>query len=111
MSNYLALYLPIDIPLTDGCLVINQYNEVFEYDADAYVYQSTEFILPCALKLVNMVYNTPVVLGPISQEAKWIKSGDTLLVKNCKETTLIDEISKEVTTVWRIVCPNCSSLH
>lgn len=111
MSNYIALYLPISSELTDGCLIINQYNEVFEYDEVSYVDQSTEFIRPCALHLVNMVYNQPVILGLISPKVKWIKSGDTVLPKNCKETTLIDEISKEITTVWRIVCPNCGSLH
>lgn len=117
--KYKAIYLPVDKPLTDGCIVIDVDGNVCNYNKednrDYYKYRKV-----AELFLVSVEFNEVWVVGRPSEESlKWLKGGVEVKSVDCQKGIVYNEEWRPIAgelyssnaVVFRIKCPVCGMLH
>lgn len=101
---YIAKYLPVDKPFTDGCTVINQAGEHFTYnEAEAW---NKATLRVAEMYLIAVEFNVEHAVGRPSAVAQtWLKPGMHIKTINCHQE------KDTLTPTFRVKCPCCGDLH
>lgn len=105
-TTYTVKYLPVDKPLTDGCIVIDRSGKNFVFNSYTHHHMEDD-VRVAELFLVAYDYNQPVVVGrPAPASLKWVKPGIEVTHGNCEfyPTNADDQIPTVA-----IRCPCCGS--
>jgi len=104
--KYRILYLPVDKPLEDGDIVVDQNGSVFTFIENTHNHLKN-VIKPAKRFIVKVEYNEMTVVGPISPFNSW--------ANNNYEFPSIDAVwsrDKDLSYSYlRIKCPVCGVLH
>ena len=127
MSNQLTLlYLPVDKPLTDGCMICTNTGTPFEYKESEGRGWNKDSIRVVEPFLVGYEFNVQKIVGRPSEAAmKWLKHGDKVSRIGCHPWLLNDDGSMSgvgITNIegkdytgslyaWRVCCPTCGHKH
>lgn len=98
---YKYLYLPVDKPLEDGCMVISSNGDVFEYHAVNH-YTARKLIVGEPF-IVKIEYNQMHVVGIPSPDARWLKNGD--VIPRPLHSLVVGD------SVVKIKCPTCDKTY
>ncbi len=123
--KYKLLYLPVDKPIIDGCILMDSSGETFPYDANAPRDLKTEHLCVAEPFLVTFEFNRAVVVGQPSPLVNWLKIGEEVKAADCEKAYISPHLpeglvkfykdpepgSTVTKEVIRIKCPTCGHLH
>ena len=123
--KYTLLYLPVDKPITEGCVLIRPDGKTFEYyKADGL---EDSYISKCKvaeLFFVKEEYNQQKIVGkPSPGVLKWAKVGESFRSLDCNPGFITNNAWKDVAVdtynmikykedvFIQVKCPTCGHLH
>ena len=110
--KYTLIYLPVDKPRIDGCILIRSDGKTFEYLKSDDLHSSYLAICKVAeLFFVTYEYNKMIVVGRPSEGAlKWLKVGESVMFADCKHVPM-PEYDLGGSLMIHVKCPTCGVLH
>ena len=110
--KYTLLYLPVDKPITNGCILIRPDGKTFEYLKSDGLHSSYLAICKVAeLFFVTYEYNYMKIIGRPSEGAvKWLKVGESVKAADCKHMPM-SEYDLGGPLMIHVKCPTCAVLH
>lgn len=125
---YTFLFLPSDLPFTDGCNIIDQSGNLHAYDETHHTPETKRLYRVAEPWLVSTQFNKQEPMWRPSPKAlKWLKSGDQVkvadtevwiysinekrFISRMEEDDNIPEPKSKFCVYARVKCPMCGDLH
>lgn len=97
--KYIAKYLPVDRPWTDGCTIINSSGEHHIWDENSIGWNKEQWRVAELFIVANEFNEQVVICQPSKETMKWLKAG--MEVKSWEVVRGISDSS------YHIKCPTC----
>jgi len=110
MSNFRYLFLPVDLPVEDGCTMIDAAGQEFIYRSDTHYDLDRNNFRRAEPFIVEYVFNQQKVVGVPSKDVTWLKNGDEVPRGLTERFAHIDDTFPNLQVI-KIHCPTCGKLH